>query len=198
MNRDTRAEEAKALAKEFSTPARELKSVQGGEKIAEPLLFEPTNYFHHFNELKLQSALRPLLKAAIESKEMTSFEDLLTQACQDLNINKEWATKYFDSPRYKRWYADRMKEIEAHQGISIEYLAHKHKANLEGEIRLTSSQLDSAKELGDRFWPKISRIEHEISRKESVTLDDLPDYAKKVEELENKLKGSITVESDAA
>lgn len=170
----------------------------GGERIIEPLLFEPENYFHHFNELKLQSALRPLLKAALESAEAVDFKALLAEACMTCHVSQEWAERYFESKRYKKWYSDRMKEIEAHKGISVEYLAGKHKANLEGDIRLTSSQLESAKELGDRFWPKVSKIEHEISRKEDVTLDNMPDYEKKIAELEQKLKEGMSVDSHAA
>lgn len=188
-----KSEEAKALAKEFSTPARELTSVMGGEKIAEPLLYDKTTLFHQFRELKLQGIIKRLLKEAIEAKKEVNIDEAITEACHELEIKREWADKYFESARYKRWYADRMREIEDHSGLSIEYLASIHKDNLEGRKKLTSSQLDSAKELGDRIWPKVSRIEHEISQKENTTLDDLPDYQKKVDELEAQFRQVIPV-----
>lgn len=194
----TKAQEGHELAREFSTPSRKLVSVLHGDKIVEPLLFEKENYFHKFNELKLQSALRPLLKQAMDSKQSFNFEDLVKQACQDLGLDNDWATRYFDSPRYKRWYADRVREIEAHLGLSVEYLASKHKDNLEGSLKLSSSQLESAKELGDRIWPKVSKIEHEISQKESTTLDDMPDFDKKVEEYEKKLKEALPLQGTNA
>lgn len=186
-----KTKEADKLAKEFSTPARELKAIQQGNKILEPLLFEKEDYFHKFSELKLQSALKPLLKQAIESKQTFDFDQLVTEACQDLKLDPQWAIKYFKSPRYLKWYKDRVTEIEGHLGLSVEYLANKHKDNLEGRINLTSGQLDSAKELGDRIWPKVSKIEHEISQKEMTTLDDLPDYEKKVNDLEKRFRDSI-------
>lgn len=186
-----RAEEAEGLAKDFSTEARELRATNEGRTIVEPLLYDESTYFHQFKELKLQGKIREIIKQAIDFKREVNVEDAINQACEELNIKRDWADKYFASPRYKRWYADRMREIEDHSGLSIEYLAAKHKDNLEGRLKLTSSQLDSAKELGDRIWPKVSKIEHEISQKELTTLDELPDYEKKVAELEQKFRASL-------
>ena len=184
-------DKAEELAKEFSTPARQLTSVQNGRTILEPLIYEDKTLFHQFRELKLQSRIRQILRQAIDSKVDVDLQDVITQACMDLGVSRSWADKYFKSTRYAKWVQDRTKEIEDHSGLSIEYLASKHKENLEGRIKLTSSQLDSAKELGDRIWPKVSKIEHEISQKEAVTLDDMPDYQKKVEELEQKFKEAL-------
>ena len=184
---------AKELAKEFSTPARKLTPVQNGRQILEPLVYQDKTLFHQFKELKLQSKIRSIMKQALVANVEVDLGLVIDQACMDLGISREWADKYFESNRYKSWVQDRTKEIEDHEGLSIEYLASKHKDNLEGRIKLTSSQLDSAKELGDRIWPKVSKIEHEISQKEAVTLDDMPDYQKKVEELEQKFKDAIPV-----
>jgi len=184
-------DKAKELVKEFSTPARQLTSVQNGRTILEPLIYEDRTLFHQFHELKLQSRIRQILRSAMEAKIDVNLEDVIAQAAMDLGLSKTWVDKYFKSTRYQKWVADRMKEIEDHTGLSIEYLASKHKDNLEGTLKLTASQLDSAKELGDRIWPKVSKIEHEISQKEAVTLDDMPDYQKKVEELEQKFKEAM-------
>lgn len=192
------AEEAKVLAKEFSTPARELTAVQNGAKILEPLIYEDRTLFHQFRALKLQSHIRLIIRQAIDAKREVDVADAIAQACQEIGVKREWADKYFESGRYKKWYADRMKEIEDHSGLSIEYLASAHKDNLEGRKKLTSSQLESAKELGDRIWPKVSKIEHEISQKDANTLDDLPDYQKKVDELEQKFKAALPPPAHAA
>lgn len=192
----SQSDEAKKLAKDFETPSRTLTPVMGGTKIAEPLLYDKTTLFHQFRELKLQGTIKRLLKEAIEAKREIDINQAITDACNELEIKREWADKYFESNRYKKWYADRMKEIEDHSGLSIEYLASIHKDNLEGKKILTSSQLDSAKELGDRIWPKVSKIEHEISQKESTTLDDLPDYQKKVDELEEQFRKAIPASTD--
>lgn len=191
-------EEADDLAKEFSTTARKLTAVQNGARILEPLIYDKATLVHRFQELKLQSKIRQIVKEAIDAKKEVDVNEAIQAACEELQVKRAWADKYFESNRYKRWYVDRMKEIEDHSGLSIEYLASKHKDNLEGRTKLTSSQLESAKELGDRIWPKVSKIEHEISQKEASTLDDLPDYQKKVDELEEKFKSALPPPAHAA
>jgi len=189
-----RLEEAKALAEEFSTAARKLVPSPDGKTIFAPLLADKQLLDLRFKELQIQRAVKAALTAALQSKVFIDPEEALTQACLETGIDREWARNYFASPRYKKWFVDRMEEISANLGLSIEYLALKHKQNIEGDIKLTSGQLESLKELGDRFWPKISRIEHQVETKQSTTLDDLPDFQRRVDELEEKLRSSIPTE----
>lgn len=186
---------AEEMAREFSTPARKLRVVQQGTKIIDPLLFSKENYTHRFNELRLLSKMRQFIQESIQAEKLISPEEAIKNACMELGLDEVWADKFLGSPRYARWAEDRIKEIQDHLEISVPYLASKHRDNLEGTIKLTSSQLESAKELGDRFWPKTSRIEHQIEQKNSNTLDDLPDYQKKVEDLEKQMKDSINSET---
>ena len=186
-----KSEAAKELAQEFPTPARKLMAVETGRVILEPLLFEETLYRHKFDELRLQKALRDIFRAAAESKTVVSVDQAISDACSELGLKREWADKYFAGNRYKRWFADRLMELEANTGISVEYVALKHKQNIEGEIRLTSSQLESLAQIGDRLWPKVSKIEHQIERKEADSLDEMPDFEKKVNELQPQLQMAV-------
>lgn len=187
----SRITEAQELAKEFSTPARGLAAIQQGEKIAEALLFSKETYFHKFSELKLQKAIRKLLEQAVSAQETVDLETAVSQACEDLRLDKEWAVKYFNSPRYKRWLDDRIQEIEENSGLTIQYLMTLEMKNIRGDVTLTPSQHQSLERVEKRVWPEVSKIEHQISQKDAVTLDDMPDYQKKVDELEKALKGSV-------
>lgn len=196
MHRLTQSEEARALAKEFSTPARGLLSIQQGDKIAETLLFSKELYLHKFNELKLQKAIRSLLEQAVDANEPLDLEKATQEACRDMGLDPAWAVKYFNSPRYARWLNDRVQEIEENAGVTIKYLLSLEMRNIRGEIALSSSQHQSLERVEKRVWPEISRIDHTIQQKEAVTLDNMPDYQKKVEDLEAKLKAKVT--DDAA
>lgn len=193
-----RSDEAKKLAKEFSTPARELTSVMGGTKIAEPLIYVHKTLFHQLYELRFHSKIKKLINEAIEAEELPDLDEIFQQACDETKVTKEWADKYFQSRRYKAWVEDRVKEIKDHDDLTIPLLRNIELQSIRGEIKLTDGQHKSLERVEKRIWPEVTRQDITISKKETNTLDDMPDYQKKVEELEQKLKNSVATSISAA
>lgn len=191
-------DEAKALAKEFSTPARELTAIQQGTRIAEPLIYVHRTLFHQLYELRFHSKIKKLINEAIEAEELPNLDEIFQQACDETKVTKEWADKYFQSARYKAWVKDRVREIQDHDDLTIPLLRNIELKSIRGEIKLTDGQHKSLERVEKRIWPEVTRQDITITKKESNTLDDMPDYNRKVEELEEKLKKSIGTTADAA
>lgn len=190
--------EGKDLAKEFSTPARELMAIENGTKIAEPLIYVKKTLFHQLYELRFHSKIKALINQAIEADELPNLEQIFDQACEDAKVTKEWAEKYFQSNRYKTWLADRVKELKDQDDLSISYLRNIEMSVISGERKLDSGQHQSMDRLMKRVWPEVTKQDITISKKETNSLDEMPDYDKRVEELEKKLKENLTGPPDAA
>lgn len=193
-----KSEEARILAKEFSTPARALSSIQNGARIAEPLIYVHRTLFHQLYELRFHSKIKKLINEAIEAEELPDLDEIFQQACEEAHVTKEWADKYFTSSRYKAWVADRVREIQDHDDLTIPLLRNIELQSIRGEIKLTDGQHKSLERVEKRVWPEVTRQDIVISKKESNTLDDMPDYQKRVDDLEKKFKGSIAAGTDAA
>jgi len=184
-------EESRALAKEWSTPARELVSVMGGEKIAEPLIYVHKTLFHQFYELRFHSKIKALIQQALDAEELPKLDEIFEQACKDASVTKEWAEHYFESNRYKTWLKDRVQELKDQDDLTIPFLRNIELKVIKGEIKLDSGQHQSLERMEKRIWPEVTRQDITITKKEAVTLDDLPDYEKKVQELEKKFRDAI-------
>ena len=191
-------EEAKALAKEWSTPSRTLTAEQHGAVVLEPLVYVHKTLFHRLYELRLHSKIKALIQQAMEAQELPDLDEIFLQACKDASVNKEWAGEYFKSNRYKAWVADRMQEIQDQDDLTIPFLRSIELKSIRGEIKLASGQHQSLERMEKRVWPEVTRQDITISKKESVTLDELPDYEKRVEELEKKFREAIPTTGDAA
>lgn len=189
--RKSKTDESKQLAKEFSTPARQLTSVQSGERIAEPLIYIHKTLFHKFRELKLHSAIKALINQAIESHETLDLETVFIQACHETGVTEEWAQEYFQSTRYKTWLEDRVKELNDQDDLTIPYLRNIELQSIRGEVKLTDGQHKSLERMEKRVWPELTRQEITLKKADSVTLDEMPDYQRKVDELQKKLEGQI-------
>lgn len=179
--------EATALAKEFSTPARRIVHSADGKIVLD---LSPLTRPHtlKIQELRFQHYFRNYFEQVIEGK--LDFEEALGQAAEDAQVSVGWADRYLRSGRYKRWLADRMAEWEVVLGITPKYIALLHKRNVEGKIKLTSTQQVSLSELGDRVWPKVQKVEHKVQEVEGYSMDELTTAQKDVEALEAQVKAS--------
>lgn len=190
-----KTDEAAALAKEFSTPARKLLAVQQGTKIAEPLIYVHKTLFHQLYELRLHSKIKRLINDAIEADELPDLELIFQQACEEASVTREWADAYFESQRYKAWVKDRVQEIQDHDDLTIPLLRNIELRSIRGEIKLTDGQHKSLDRVEKRVWPEVTRQDIVISKKESNTLDDMPDYQKRVDDLEERMKKAIPADA---
>lgn len=191
------SDEAKALAKEFSTPARQLTVVQGGRIIVEPLVYVHKSLFHQLYELRFHGRIKKLIQESMDADEIPDLEEVFQQACDETKVTKEWAEEYFASGRYKAWVKDRVQEIQDHDDLTIPFLKRMELQSIRGEIKLTDSQHKSLDRVEKRVWPEVNRQDIVISKKESNTLDDMPDYQKKVDELEAKFRRSLDTKAEA-
>lgn len=190
--------EAEELAREFSTPSRKLTAVQHGRVILEPLLYVHKDLFHQLYELRLHGKIRTLIEEAMKADELPDLDEIFTQACKDSKVTEEWAEKYFKSQRYNAWVKDRIQEIQDHDDLTIPLLRNIELQSIRGEIKLTDGQHKSLDRVEKRIWPEVTRQDITISKKETNSLDDLPDYQKKVDELERKMRESLPTSADAA
>lgn len=194
----SRPDEARELAREFSTPARQLTAVQGGVKIAEPLIYAHRTLFHQLYELRFHGRIKKLISEAIEADELPDLEGIFQQACEETGVKREWADKYFESQRHRAWVKDRIREIQDHDDLTIPLLRGIELKSIRGEIKLTDGQHKSLERVEKRVWPEVTRQDIVISKKESNTLDDMPDYERKVQELEQRMRAAIPVKVDVA
>lgn len=175
--------EASDTAKLLKTKARRTFPI--GKSVIEVSPFKPVVFFHRAKELKFQKAL---FGAMLESNDV---DGAIFKACCEINEGVEWADKYFRSPRYKAWLADRMEEIEANAGLTVGYIAKKHKDNIDGTVKLTSSQLSSLEQLGERIWPKVTKVEARVEAVVPQAMDDLMKAKSEVDALEVKLREAL-------
>lgn len=176
--------EAAQLAKEFSTPARKLIHSQDGTIIID---LSPIGKPHllKIQELRFQHYFRNFFEKVISGE--LSLEEAMARASADANVTLEWTEKYLKSGRYKRWLKDRINELEAALGITPKSIALKHLQNIDGKIKLNLSQQASLSELGDRVWPKVQKIEHQVKADETYSMDELAKARDEVDALEKRL-----------
>lgn len=180
----------KALAKEFSTPSRQLVHAGAG-RIIEQSPLTKTLCELRVKELRFLHHLNPYFTEAETGK--IPYDEAVEMAALNANVKPEWAKRYLASKRYKRWVKDRMDEASVRMGLTVEYLMKKHQDNVEGRARLSISQQQSLSELGERIWPKTQRIEHQVEAIDSRGMDEMMRVRADVEVLETKLKEAIVL-----
>lgn len=175
--------ESARLAEEFSTPARSLIPI-GNKVIADFSPLDGKLRLLKVKELRFEHFFKTYFPKFVEGE--MGFEEAVDYACQAAHLNTEWALKYLSSPRYRRWSADRVCEIEAALGLTQGYVMKKVKENIEsGKMNLSAR--DSLNKAADRVWPAVQRIEQKVQAVESFSMDELLEERKKVDELEKKL-----------
>lgn len=178
------------LAARFSTGSRLLRGAPHGYGVAEVSVLTGRVRLLRLPELRFLHYLRGYFEG-IEASDVSEGE-AVRGAAGKAGVTEEWAGRYLKSKRYKAWVADRLAEVAIREGVTVEYLMKKHKANVEGAgPRLTMSQQKSLEELGERIWPKTSRVEHQVEAKDSRGMEEIAKVREEVDALETKLKEAV-------
>lgn len=181
--------EAKVLAKEFSTPANPMVAV-GNKLVASYSIFDKKIRFPPINGLKFEHMFKKYLPRIIKGE--LSVAEAIGNASLESGVPLEWLEKYFKGKRYKNWFKARWEELEVAEGVTPGYIIKKHHDNIEGRVKLSISQLNSLSELASfGILPKVQKVEHLVEEKGVASMDDLLKAKDEVTALEEKLKHAI-------
>ena len=181
--------EAKILAKEFSTPANPLVAV-GHKLVASYSYLDKKIRFPPVNGLKFEHTFKKYLPKIIKGE--LSVAEAIGNASLESGVSLDWLEKYFKGKRYKNWFKARWEELEIAEGVTPGYIIKKHHDNIEGKVKLSLSQLNSLSELASfGILPKVAKIEHTVEDKTASSMDELLKTRDEVNALEAKLKNAI-------
>ena len=175
--------ESKDLARRFSTPARPVQAI--GNEFLERSPLTDEIFFHRKTELRFQDALARALENGIKR------DPAIAKAAFEVGVTVDWAIKYLDSPRYKRWSEDRFKEICINHGMTQEWFLAQQFEIYSGKLNKTDLQMRALEAIGKRIAPEVTKMDLKVEKAEPVSMDELLKAQAEVDALEQKLKQAI-------
>lgn len=172
------------LSKKFSTPLTSYIPVGGGEVI-EVSIKDKTIKRHWTKHLKFLDTFDRVLN------ETQDYDKALLAGVTEVGESPAWGEKLFKSKSFQEWSARISKQFEALIKLTPGYIASIHLDNIEGRIKLNSSQLASLEQVAKRKWAEVSKIEAKIEAVAPKMMDDYLKEKQNVEVLEAQLRDAL-------